>query len=123
MSSLKNNWDLIKKFTNHSVDDIENGFVQIFPDLTNKILEDIYGSAYRRKNISIKTRHLITIGVISAMGGCDNQLQFQLEAAINLGIKPVEIREVFIQVAVFAGNARAINAAIMLHKITGNIND
>ncbi|ASA57964.1 carboxymuconolactone decarboxylase family protein [Vibrio gazogenes] len=45
------------------------------------------------------------------MGGCENQLEFQLKAALNLGLTEKEIKEAFIQVCVFAGNARAINAA------------
>ena len=73
-----------KKITNLTLEDIEKQFIKIFTDLTNKIIDDIYGSAYRRKHISMKTRHLITIGVISAMGGCENQLQFQLKAVLSL---------------------------------------
>lgn len=120
MSVIKNNWDLIEKFTNLSRDKIEEVFIPIFPDLTNKIVEDIYGYAYRRKNIDIRTRQLITIGVLSAMGGCENQLRFQIEAALNIGLSTEEIQEVFIQVAVFSGNSRAINAAIILHSIEEN---
>lgn len=117
MSMVKDNWDLIEKFTKLRLDQIEGNFIPIFPDLTNKFINDIYGYTYRRNHIDIKTRQLITIGVLSAMGGCDNQLRFQIEAALNIGLSTEEIQEVFIQVAVFSGNSRAINAAIILHSI------
>ena len=47
------------------------------------------------------------------------QLRFQLTEALNLDIPVDRIREAFIQVAVFAGNARAINEAAMLKQIVG----
>lgn len=117
MGVVKENQDIIEKFTKLSTTYIEENFIKIFPDLTNKIINDIYGYAYRRNYIDIKARQLITIGVLSAMGGCENQLQFQIEAALNIGLSTEEIQEVFIQVAVFAGNSRAINAASILHSI------
>lgn len=122
MSAAKENWDLLQRFTDKSLDYLEKEFISIHPDLANKLIDDIYGYAYRRGHISEKTRHLITIGVISAMGGCENQLNFQLRAALNLGIPKEEIMESIIQVSVFAGNARAINAAAILHSITSHKN-
>ncbi|MGN8187571.1 carboxymuconolactone decarboxylase family protein [Burkholderia sp. 22088] len=65
----------------------------------------------------MKTRHLVTLGVSSAMSGCENQLRFQPGAALNLGISVEQIREVFIQVQVFAGNARAFNAAAIFKSV------
>nr|WP_230958319.1 MULTISPECIES: carboxymuconolactone decarboxylase family protein [Burkholderia] len=65
----------------------------------------------------MKTPHLITLGIISAMGGCENQLRFQPGAALHLGISAEQVREVFIQVQVFAGNARAFNAAAIFKAV------
>ncbi|WP_321919686.1 carboxymuconolactone decarboxylase family protein [Burkholderia cepacia] len=60
---------------------------------------DICGYAYRRPGIDLNTRHLVTLGVSSAMSGCENQLRFQPGAALHLGIsayRAEQIREVFI---------------------------
>ncbi|WP_244115840.1 carboxymuconolactone decarboxylase family protein [Burkholderia cepacia] len=78
---------------------------------------DIYGYAYRRPGIDLKTPHLVTLRVISVMGGRENQLRFQPGAALHLGISIEQIREVFIQVQVFAGNARAFNAAAIFKSV------
>nr|WP_244116273.1 carboxymuconolactone decarboxylase family protein [Burkholderia cepacia] len=67
--------------------------------------------------MDLKTPHLVTLRVISAMGGCENQLRFQPGAALHLGISVEQIREVFIQVQVFAGNARAFNAAAIFKSV------
>jgi 4-carboxymuconolactone decarboxylase len=117
MSAAQKNKDLLERFSPGGLEHIERNVAGIFPDLAEHLIEDIYGFAYRRGEISIETRHLLSLAVIGAMGGCENQLDFQLRAALNLGIPPTEIREVFIQIAVFAGNARAINAAAIFKKI------
>ena len=111
--------DLIRKFSSDAdpVARIDKELYPVFEDLVEHLVTDIYGFAYTRPQIDIKTRHLISLGALATMGDCDRQLDFQLKAALNLGIAPHEIKEVFIQVAVFAGNARAINAALIFHSI------
>lgn len=111
MSEIDKNRDLLEKFNPDGVRLAKETVHPVFPDLVDKIVSDIYGFAYRRPVLDIKTRHLVSLAAISAMGGAEPQLRFQLGAALNLGISADEVREVFIQVAVFAGNTRAFNAA------------
>lgn len=115
--ALDRNKELLERFAPGRLAHLEQNVVPIFPDLVEHIIDDVYGFAYRRGHIDIRTRHLISLGVIAAMGGCENQLEFQLRAALNLNIPEDEVREVFIQVAVFAGNARAVNAAGIFRQI------
>lgn len=124
MTPHDKNRDLLDLFSPGGCEFGKEKIRPVFPDLVDHLIEDIYGFAYRRGVIDIKTRHLISLGVISAMGGCENQLEFQLKAALNLGLSEDEIKEVFIQVSVFAGNARAINSARVFHdKVLDKNND
>jgi 4-carboxymuconolactone decarboxylase len=109
--------DLIRKSSVDAVERINKELYPVCEDLVDHLVTDIYGFSSQRPHIDIRVRHLISLGVLAAMGGCEPQLNFQLEAALNLEIPPDEVKEVFIQVAVFAGNARAINAANIFHKI------
>ncbi|WP_230941634.1 carboxymuconolactone decarboxylase family protein [Burkholderia cepacia] len=56
----------------------------------------MYGYACRRPGIDLKTRHPVTLGVSSAMSGCENQLRSKPGAALHPGISAERIREVFI---------------------------
>ena len=89
----------------------------VFPDLVDHLVEDVYGFAYSRGVLETKTRHLISLAILSSLGGCENQLQFQLAAGLHMGLSEEEIKEVFVQVCVFAGNSRAINAALEFDKV------
>jgi 4-carboxymuconolactone decarboxylase len=120
MNQATLNADLLEQFVPGTMQSIEE-FRRIFPDLSDKLIADVYGYAYRRPGLDLKTRHVATIAAIAAMGGCEEQLRFQLRAALNLGFTIAEVREIFIQVAVFAGNARAINAAQVFSNICAEI--
>jgi 4-carboxymuconolactone decarboxylase len=120
VSSIEDNRELLHRFNPDAVDLIYKNVHPVFPDLVEKIVSDIYGFAYQRHTIDIKTRHLITLSALSAMGDCNNQLKFQFAAALNLGISIDEVKEVFIQVAVFAGNVRAYNAALIFKDVVDN---
>jgi 4-carboxymuconolactone decarboxylase len=117
MNPFKEHEDLINKFSGGKCASLESTLRPVFPVLVDHLVKDVYGFAYSRDEIDIKTRHLVTLGIIAAMGGCENQLEFQLRAALNIGLTQTEINEVFVQVCVFAGNARAINAALIFHRI------
>ncbi|MBI0328725.1 carboxymuconolactone decarboxylase family protein [Burkholderia plantarii] len=117
MSEIDKNSDLLQKFNPDGVRLAKETVHPVFPDLVDKIVSDIYGFAYRRPILDMKTRHLVTLAAIAAMGGAENQLTFQLGAALNLGISADEVREVFMQVAVFAGNVRAFNAAAVFKSV------
>ncbi|WP_322081727.1 carboxymuconolactone decarboxylase family protein [Burkholderia sp. BCC1972] len=117
MNPIEQNADLLRLFNPDGVRLANETVRPVFPDLVDKLASDIYGYAYRRSGIDLKTRHLVTLGVISAMGGFENHLRFQLGAALHLGISVEQIREVFIQVQVFAGNARAFNAAAIFKSV------
>ena len=117
MSVIHDNRDIIEKFSGDSTDWCENEFRPVFADLVDHLIADICGFAYCRAGIDIKTRHLVSLAILSSMGDCNDQLKFQLGAGLRIGLSGEEIKEVFIQVAVFAGNARAINAARIFHEI------
>ncbi|WP_258959279.1 carboxymuconolactone decarboxylase family protein [Burkholderia cepacia] len=79
------------------------------------------GYAYRRPGIDLNTRHLVTLGVSSAMSGCENQLRFQPGAALHLGISAsrriAPSRSARYSLQGFAGNARAFNAAAIFTSV------
>ena len=111
------NRDLLELFEPGSSVRGKQSFRPLFPDLVDRVVDDLYGFAYRRGGLDLETRQLVTLAVLGTMGHCDVQLKFHLRAALNLGIAVEAIREVFVQIAVLAGNVRAINACALLQEV------
>ena len=109
--------DLLNQLEPGSAERCNLSFRPLFPDLVDHVVTDIYGFAYKREQITLKTRQLLTLAVLSTMGDCNIQLKFHLRAALQLEIPVSEIREVFVQVAVLAGNVRAVNACALFSDV------
>lgn len=67
-------------------------------------------AVYSRPGLDVGQRQLVTLGVLAALGGCDAQIERHTLMALNAGLSPEQIVEACIQVAIYAGQARANNA-------------
>ena len=78
------------------------------------ITEMAWGSLWARPDLDRRTRSLVTIAILAALGR--EELALHLRAAIhNVGVDPHEIAEVLLHVAVYAG-VPAANAAFATAK-------
>lgn len=78
------------------------------------ITELVWGSVWTRPDLDRRTRSLITIGILAALGRRE-ELELHLRASRNTGATLDEIREVLMHVAVYAG-VPAANSAIATAK-------
>ena len=78
------------------------------------ITEMAWGSLWARPELDRRTRSLVTVAILAALGRRD-ELELHLRATRNTGATPVEIRETLLHVAVYAG-VPAANAAMALAK-------
>ena len=76
------------------------------------ITEVAWGSLWARPDLDRRTRSLITIAVLAALGRHD-ELALHLRASANTGATPHDIAEALLHVAVYAG-VPAANAAFAL---------
>ena len=73
------------------------------------ITETAWGGLWARPDLDRRTRSLVTIAILAALGR--EELALHLRASRNTGVTPEEVREVLMHVAVYAG-VPAANAAI-----------
>ena len=83
-------------------------------DYQRYITEGAWGSIWTRPGLDKKTRHLLTIAMLAALGKHD-ELAMHIRATRNTGVTSEEIKEVFLQVSVYAG-VPAANSAFALAK-------
>jgi 4-carboxymuconolactone decarboxylase len=82
-------------------------------DFQRFITESAWGSVWARPDLDRRTRSLVTIAILAALGR--EELAVHLRASRNIGVDPHEIAEVLLHVAVYAG-VPAANAAFSLAK-------
>src|SRR5438105_14656290 len=77
-------------------------------DFQRFITEYAWGGVWARPDLDRRTRSLVTIAILAALGR--EELALHLRASRNTGATPQEIAEVLLHVAVYAG-VPAANAA------------
>ena len=82
-------------------------------DFQRFITETAWGAVWARPNLDRRTRSLITIAILAALGR--EELALHLRASRNTGVDPKEIVEVLFHVAIYAG-IPAANAAFAMAK-------
>ncbi len=66
------------------------------------ITEGAWGSVWARPGLDLRTRSLVTIALLAALGHTE-ELQMHVRAARNTGAQPSEIKEALLHVAAYAG--------------------
>ena len=82
-------------------------------DFQRFITETAWGSVWARPDLDRRTRSLVTIAILAALGR--EELALHLRASHNTGVDPHEVAEVLLHVAVYAG-VPAANAAFAVAK-------
>jgi len=82
-------------------------------DFQRFITEVAWGSVWARPDLDRRTRSLVTIAILAALGR--EELGLHLRASQNVGVDPKEIVEVLLHVAAYAG-IPAANAAFAAAK-------
>jgi 4-carboxymuconolactone decarboxylase len=83
-------------------------------DFQRFVTEVAWGSVWARPQLDRRTRSLITVALLAALGRND-ELALHLRASRNAGVQRHEITEALLQVAVYAG-IPAANSAFALAK-------
>lgn len=96
------------------VDRAEANQTDFDADFQQFITATAWGAVWSRPGLERQTRHLLTIGLLAALGQ-EAELALHLRATPNTGVTPDQVKEVLLHVAVYAG-VPAANSAFALAK-------
>ena len=94
----------------------------IAPDFAQYLVEFPFGDIYSRPGLDLRTRELITIAALTALGTAAPQLKVHLHAALHVGCSREEIVETIMQMAVYAGFPAALNGLFLAKEVFGERN-
>lgn len=82
--------------------EIRNSWAKLSPDFAHFVTNFLAGEIWSRPQLDLKTRSLVTIAGLTALGR-PNGLRLNIEMAINNGATRAEILETLLQMAPYAG--------------------
>jgi 4-carboxymuconolactone decarboxylase len=80
-----------------------DSLADVSPALGHHVAAFAFGDIYDRPGLDARSRQLVTIGALTALGGCEPQLMVHVGASLNVGLTPDEIVEAILHAAVYAG--------------------
>ena len=89
---------------------LRKGMAPIAPDFADMMVEFGYGEMMSRPGLDPKSRQMVTLGALAALGHPVDQLKGHINGALSVGVTPTEIVEALMQVALYAGFPAATNA-------------
>lgn len=87
-----------ERYVNRSLEQADD-FTQDFQTL---VTEYCWGSVWGRETLDHKTRSMLNIAMIAALNR-PHELTLHVHGALRNGVSPEEIREVLLQVTIYAG--------------------
>lgn len=102
-------WEKLKEVDGLAGENVINGLRDIAPDFARLLIEFPFGDIYSRPGLDLRTRELIVVAALTAMGNAAPQLKVHLHGARNVGCSEQEIVEAIMQMAVYAGFPAALN--------------
>jgi 4-carboxymuconolactone decarboxylase len=86
------------------------------PELMQMLQRLIFGETFYIGNLDDKTRELITITVLTTDQTL-SQLKAHTNAALNIGVTPIQIREAIYQLGPFIGYPKVLNAVNIINEV------
>lgn len=108
---------LLTKIDGEAGQNVIESLQDICPDLAKYTIEYPFGDIYARERLDLKSREIATVAALTALGNCAYQLKVHLNAALNVGCSEEEIKEVILQMSVYAGFPAALNGMFTFKEV------
>ncbi|MFJ1792567.1 carboxymuconolactone decarboxylase family protein [Kitasatospora griseola] len=89
----------------------------VSPELAHQIAAWGFAEIYSRPALEPRDRQLVTLGMLTALGGCEPEVEVHVNAALNVGLTPHQIVEALLHAAAYCGFPRAINATLAAKRV------
>jgi 4-carboxymuconolactone decarboxylase len=96
----------------------EAGTTPFDADFQRFITEVAWGTVWARPGLDRRTRHLLTLAMLAALDKHE-ELALHIAATVRTGVSIDELKEVFLQVAIYAGVPSANSAFALAKRVLG----
>jgi 4-carboxymuconolactone decarboxylase len=107
-----------KMFGATLVDERQAAVTEFTQPLEDLVVRYCFGEVWSRPQLDRKTRSMLTLAVLTALGK-PNQIRVHVQAAINNGVTQEEIREVLLHAMVYSGVPAGVEAFRVASEVLG----
>jgi len=102
-------WSKLQEIDGEAGENVINSLENISPDLARFIIEYSFGDVYSLSSLENKSKEVVAVSSLIAQGAIP-QLKVHLNGALNSGCSINEVKEIILQMSVYAGFPKSINA-------------
>ncbi|WP_460485021.1 carboxymuconolactone decarboxylase family protein [Capnocytophaga sp. HP1101] len=110
-------WKKLQEIDGEAGEKVVESLKTLSPELAQYIIEYSFGDIYAREGLPLKEKEIAVVAALTAMGNARPQLKVHLNGALNTGSTISEIKEVLLQMSVYAGFPAAINGFTALQEV------
>lgn len=81
------------------------------------IVEYAFGEIIGRPELDLRTRQLVTVALLAAIGGCEAQLEAHIPATLRAGATRAEIIALLTHLTPYVGIPRSLNALYLAKRL------
>lgn len=107
----------LSKIDGRAGEEVVRSIHEVFPDFAKFLVEYPFGDIYERKELLLREREIATIASLITQGDAQPQLAVHIVAGLNVGLTKAEIYEIILQMSVYCGFPKAINALNTANKV------
>jgi len=101
-------WEILKELDPKVSEQLAN-LSEIAPEFAKYVVEFPFGDLCSRPELDLKTREIVAVAALAALGYATPQLKFHIGGALNAGCSRQEVVEILMQTVVYAGFPAALN--------------
>ena len=91
------------------VDNALNRATPFTEPMQELVTKHAWGNTWQRPGLDLKTRSIVTVSMLVALNR-PHELKAHVRGALNNGVTPEELREIFLHASVYCGFPAAIDA-------------
>jgi 4-carboxymuconolactone decarboxylase len=77
--------------------------------LQELVTRHAWGNTWQREGIDLRTRSIVTVSMLVALGRM-HELKVHVRGALNNGVTPAQLQEIFLHASVYCGFPAAVDA-------------
>jgi len=110
MTIRKTGKEVFRNIFGDKADEIQAMLTDLSPLLTDLAIDFPFGEFYAKDDLlDLRTRELVTISTLVTQGALP-QLKIHIYAALNIGCTAVEIEQTILQLIIYVGMPKVLNA-------------